>query len=443
MKTKKIWLILPLMLCLLLSGCLLQSAQELYALPRQPAEYYTLQKQLDAIVAAGGSYCAPISGDRRQAVQLADLDSDGTEEAIAYFRLPGEKPLRTYIFKKTEDGYTQYACIEGDGSAFESVSYSQIDTALGLELVLVRQVSDQVPQALSVYSVTGDAVQELLSVSCVRHTLADLDANGLQDLLVFRSEAEAATGLTEYYSCGADGMELRGCADMTAALTSDSIRRIVCGMMQEDTPAVFVANAYEPENQTIVTDVFMLDGGEFCNVSSRGADANAVGTVRYQRVYSEDIDGDGLVELPSPVRLPPLPGEENAGYYQIEWYNLRSDGARIYKRSTFHSYSDGWYIELTGDWQRGLAVGTVRDNRNTAGCGFFAIGTDGEATERFAIYALSGNDAQERARTPGRFVLAEKGGVVYAGEILDAAVTEAQLREAFHFIITDWNSGEV
>ena len=39
----------------------------------------------------------------------------------------------------------------------------------------------------SVYTLNGGHVTELLSVGCIRHTLADLDGNGLQDLLVFRS----------------------------------------------------------------------------------------------------------------------------------------------------------------------------------------------------------------------------------------------------------------
>lgn len=434
MKVKRIFPLLSVLLCLLLSGCLLQSAEELYALPKQPAEYYTLQNRLDAILEAGGSYSAPVSGDHRQPVQLADLDSDGQEEAIAFFNMPGEKPLKAYIFRKTGDGYEEQACIEGDGSAFESVSYCQIDMSLGLEMVIGRQVSDQVPQSLSVYSVAGGTPAELLNVSCIRHTLADLDGNGLQDLLVFRSEEEAPVGLTEYYSWDDDALELRGSADMTAALTGDSICRIFCGMMQKDTPAVFVANTYEPEDHTIVTDVFMLDGDEFCNVSARGDSANAADSVRYRRVYAVDIDGDGLVELPAPVQLPPHNEKSATPYYRINWYNLRSDGSREYKKSTFHNYTDGWYLDLPEDWQQELTVDTLPDS----GYGFYA-----GSEERFAVYAFTGRGARERAEADGRFFLAEQGEVVYAGQILDDTITEAQLFEAFHFIITNWNSGEV
>ena len=435
MHRKKAFVLMAVLLCLLLGGCMLQPAEDLYALPKQPAEYYTLQNRLDAILEEGGTYCAPVSGDRRQAVQLADLDSDGQEEAIAFFKMPGEKPLKTYIFHKTSEGYEEYACIEGDGSAFESVSYCQIDTTLGLELVIGRQVSDQVPQALSVYSVADGEPAELLNVSCIRHTLADLDESGLQELLVFRLEDDSSSGVTDYYRWNGSAMELAGSAGMTADLTADSIRRIVCGMMQADTPAVFVANAYDPEMLTIVSDVFMLDGDDFCNVCARGDSANAAHTIRYQRVYAVDIDADGLIELPAPVKLPSV-REDSTDYYMIDWYNLRSDASREYKRSTFHNYTDGWYLDLSDDWKKDLAVDTLSGMN---GYGFYRAGGD----LRFAVYAFPGRSAQLDAGTDGRFILGQKGDVVYAGEIFDTAITESQLRDAFHFIFTDWNSGEV
>lgn len=443
---KKRWTVifLPMLLCAFLSGCLLQPAEDLYALPKQPAEYYTLQNQLDEILKAGGNYCAPLSGDRRQAVQLVDLDSDGQEEAVAFFKMPSEKPLKTYIFHKTESGYEQYACIEGDGSAFESVSYCQIDTALGLELVISRQVSDQVPQSVSVYSVTEAEPNELLNVSCVKYILADLDRNGLQELLAFRGEENAVPGVTDYYAWGFDSLEFKGSADMTAALTSDSIRRIVCGMMQKDIPAVFVANEYEPENYTIVTDVFILNGEEFCNVSLQGNNVNAANSIRFQRVYTEDIDEDGLIELPEPMKLPNLHEDSETTFYLIQWYNLHSDGTREYKKTTFHNYLDGWYIELDNDFAQNLVVDVMHDVQNSNGYGFYnRSDANSMPLKQFVIYTFTGNSAHEQAKSDGRFLLSEKGDVVYSCKIFDDALSQEKLSSAFHLIFTDWNSGEV
>ena len=440
MHIKKALLIFAAALMILpLSGCL-QSAEDLYALPRQSDEYYTLQNQIEAVLDTGAEYSAPVAGDRRQAVQLADLDSDGQKEAIVFLRTQGEKPLKIYIYKKTEAGYEEYAVIEGDGSAFASVDFRQIDTALGLELVVGRQVSDQLPQTLSVYTMDGGQASELLSVSCIRHTLADLNGNGLEDLLVFRTDEDAGVGLTEYYSWTGTGLELVGSADMSAALTPESIRRVIGGMMQQNTPAVFVASAYE--ESTIVTDVFVLSDGVFTNVSSLGDNPDDLSRIRHRGLYAADVDGDGLIELPRAVALPKLGGDEAPAYNKIQWYNLRTDGSRRYKLTTFHNHTDGWFVELLPDWEESLAVDYVRDPQQLPCYRFFRAGA-GTPAERFVIYAFTGADAAELARSDGRFPLGEKGDVFYAEQIYDDSITRAQLEQAFHFISTDWNSGEV
>ena len=430
---KKVLVLLCSILFLALSGCLLQSADELYALPKQSDEYYTLQAQIEAVLNTGAEYCAPISGDRRQAVQLADLDSDGQEEAIVFFRTQEKLPLKIYIFKMTSQGYARLGIIEGEGSAFESVDYRQIDTNLGLELVVGRQVSNQVPQTLSVYALEGSHVTELLNVSCIRHQLADLDGNGLQDLLVFRTKEDASVGMAEYYSWGDAGLELEGSANMTGELTADSIRRVVYGMMQENVPAVFVANAYGESD--IVTDVFTLVEGNFGNV----AGANDTARIRYREVFAMDLDSDGLIELPETRRLPSL-ASDTTPYYIINWYNLCQDGTKQYKLSTFHNYTDGWYLEIPMEWKRNFAAAYIH---GSLPCYRFYQSENGNARPMFEIYALSGQDAAALAQTEERFVLAQKGDVVYVGKCLDDAVSQQLLISQFHFIVTDWNSGEV
>ena len=99
-------------------------------------------------------------------------------------------------------------------------------------------------------------------------------------------------------------------------------------------------------------------------------------------------------------------------------------------------------MELLPDWEESLAVDYVRDPQQLPCYRFFRAGA-GTPAERFVIYAFTGADAAELARSDGRFPLGEKGDVFYAGQIYDDSITRAQLEQAFHFISTDWNSGEV
>ena len=71
------------------------SPDELYRLPKRPAEYTELDKQLSAMISAGAEYAPPSSGTNIQSVQLTDLDGDGRQEALAFLRVADdEKPLK-------------------------------------------------------------------------------------------------------------------------------------------------------------------------------------------------------------------------------------------------------------------------------------------------------------------------------------------------------------
>ena len=79
---KRIWLLLLIVLAsILLTGCALQTVDEMYALPKRSKEYDSLQSAIDSAM-YGLSYSAPVSGENQQTVQMADLDGDGVEEYI-------------------------------------------------------------------------------------------------------------------------------------------------------------------------------------------------------------------------------------------------------------------------------------------------------------------------------------------------------------------------
>ena len=76
---KKLKLISVLLAALLLSGCGMRTVHELYQLPKRSEENNNLQSVIDSVM-NGLEYCAPLSGEHPQTVQMADLDGDGVQE---------------------------------------------------------------------------------------------------------------------------------------------------------------------------------------------------------------------------------------------------------------------------------------------------------------------------------------------------------------------------
>ena len=99
--------VLLALVCLTACGCdLTFSPEELYSLPKLPAEYEKLDNSIQEILTAGAEYAAPTSGSNIQPVQMKDLNNDGQEEALVFFRnTADERPLKIYIFSNQDGGY--------------------------------------------------------------------------------------------------------------------------------------------------------------------------------------------------------------------------------------------------------------------------------------------------------------------------------------------------
>jgi len=80
---------------------------------------------------------------------------------------------------------------------------------------------------------------------------------------------------------------------------------------------------------------------------------------------------------------------------------------------------------------------------------FSAADEDGNVLyDYLAVYTLSGVNREERAALTGRFVLRVEGSTIYAAQLLSdapgygAQLTEQNVKDRFHMIYSDWETGE-
>lgn len=422
-----------------MGGCFLDPAESLYAVPKQSRDFYDLQSAIEGLLPEDGAYAPPTAGDNQQAVQLSDLDGDGENEALVYIRIPGDAPMSLCIFDKQEESYRLLAKLDGAGSSFDQVQYAQLDGQGGSEIVVGRRLGEQVACSLSVYTVKDGGVTELLNTSYSEFITSDLNADGLTDLVILRSDADAKNGIAEFYHWTENQLYREVEARMSAPV--GAVKRIITGKMSQDLPAVFVASEYE-EN-TIITDVFGIWQGEFTNLALDKDADTAVQTVREYYVYSCDIDDDGLIELPRLIALQSLEGDSSSENQSlISWYNLFAGGGAQLKALTYHNYSDGWYLSIPEQWAQELVVSRSSAFDSTLVYTFSLLSADGELTQLFSLAALSGDSAQEAQQDPAWEKLTSKGEISYFCCPLDGDLDAQEIKERFRFIRVDWNTGE-
>lgn len=440
MRTKIKLALLIAAIAMLLCGCNMLTVDELYCLPKRSENYANLQSAIDQAM-TDLEYSAPIAGEHQQSVQAADLDGDGMTEYLVFAKGTGTKPLNILIFAENENHFSLTGTIESNGTAFEQVEYIRMDSRPGYELVVSTQVSEQVLRSVSVYAFMESKIEQSLAVTCSKFICNDLDDDGKWELMILRpGDTNTEEGIAELYGFEGGNLERNSEAPMSESVSN--IKRMIVGNLEDGPSAIFVASYVD--ERTIVTDIFSVVDGNFVNVCKTNTSDTSVETLRNYYVYADDIDNDGVLELPRliPMRVDATENAFVENQYLICWYSVTSSGERIDKVHTYHNFVGGWYLELDINSVERVLVQQVGSSYDV----YFWDKAFTEKLKLLTVYALTGQKREEQAISGNRFVLYRGESVVYAAklEAVSAAygITKDKLVYGFHLILQDWKTGE-
>lgn len=436
---KYLKLILVLLVAFILSGCML-TVDQMYCLPKRSETYNNLQSAIDRAM-TGLSYCAPLSGENQQTVQVADLDGDGVNEYLLFAKsTQEEKPLRILVFNNVHGTFENTDIVECNGSAFDQVEYIDLDGNGGMEIVVGRQVSDQVIRSVSVYTLTDGELMQLVTVNYAKFLTADLDADGLKELFVLRpGQTDTDNGVAELYCMRNGAMERYNEVNMSQPV--DKLKRILVGKIDGGQTAVYTACAVG--ETALITDVYVLDNELLVNIGLSDESDTSVQTLRNFYIYADDIDDDSIVELP---RLITMKGQELAPSADtnqlICWYAMKLDGGEVVKMYTYHNFVGGWYMQLGNEWANRVSVSA--DSNQYA---FYIWDEQGFNKERVVtVSALSGQNRETQALEDGLIELYRTDTVVYVAELEACAskygLDASSVKNSFRLIQLDWKTGE-
>lgn len=446
MKKKIAMLVLGLVL-MLTAGCSLRTPEEMYTLPKPPAEYNQLNTRIrETMNALGAEYAALLAGDNTQTVQLLDLNGDGVDEAVAFFRVTGDaKPLKVYIFRQTEDGdYDVYAVIEGEGTAIYSISYENLGESEGEEVIVSWRMSEKV-HALAAYSIGEGVVTEWMRTGYTAYRIMDIDMDNEKEVLVLQVDAAEGKSRVELYDHVDGGMRLCAAAPMSAGI--GTITAVRAGLLRDSVPALFISASFG-EGNGVLTDIFAWRDQTLTNLTLDADSGQSLSTMRYYDLVSgTDINGDNILEVPMPEALPAYQKSGAAGaadFWTVDWRQYDVKGRAWSVCTTYHNVQDRWYLVLPDNWKGKLTL-SRKDNAvyGERGVVFSLWKGEEEPVPFLTLYRLTGENREARAGMGSRFVLDIQSDAIYAAEFIeggwDCGLSPAALAERFHLIRTNWS----
>ena len=301
-----------------------------------------------------------------------------------------------------------------------------------MELVVGWRISADV-QTVTVYEIAPDPVV-LMQSSYQSAILQDLDGDGVMDLLVIHAGTKG-NGVMDFYhwQVGEQKPVASDCA-LSSTMAELSAGSFIAGELSDGTPAAFITGV--SSSQQAVTDAVIWSGDKLVNVSlPRGGSVSRI-AADYQQWKPQDINSDGITELPSPQ----TPAQERtSGDDIIRWAQVSKSGSLTTVDCTYHSLTGGWYFRLPQSWWSRTSYTEGAGSSNESQLTLLVDGTP-----VCTIYALTGENRENRALRGNRIILRRQTGVIYAAELLggaaDVGLDEALLRQNFNLVVSGWST---
>ena len=350
-----------------------------------------------------------------------------------------EKPLKLYILDSDNENFHISAVIEGTGTAFDCLSYADFDGDGINEMIIGYKMGSSLQQ-MAVYSVHDLRPTLLFTSNYSRFTCGDLTADGRADIFILNTASADSAGEATLFSMMEDGEVVSTSAMMSKNI--ESISKVMLGRLEQNKAAIFVDSAYSTDSSDgTVTDIFAWYDS-LKNITLQPSELISSSTERSYAVYCRDIDSDGITEIP---KLRALPSRSETVYRVIDWYAFDRSGKSTVKLTTYHNYTDGWYLAFPRSWRNSVSV-RRQDNISGERALVFSYEKTDKTVDFLKIYTQSGENREERSELPGRFVLINLGDTIYAAEITQSAadagieISREIIQDAFHIIYSDWQS---
>lgn len=443
---KPIRMLTVLLSLLVLSGCTFPSGDDLLAAPKPSTNYQTLQAELEKQIASGISYTAPVEGENRSSIQLIDLDNDGVEEAISFFRGSSSatsNDFKVYVYRKQDERYVCTGSIEGTGTSIQSVDYPVITPDGRRGMVITWRLSADGTGALTMCDFDTDcAPGVLLETEYSAMELTDMDGDGAKDLLLLTTAPEGKR-VARLYQYNAGSLSMVGEASTSAETVS--VERMGTGHVLGDYTAVF-AEEKMASGVGLTTDIFVFADRTLLNLALDGEDSITRSTYRPVSVYASDVNSDGVTELPRAVLM--------AGYtdaaasdavFMLDWYAYSVDEPPILVMTTYQNISDAWSLVIDPDWHDRITATKTTDSGLSAVSFSEYVGRGGHIP-LFTIYCATGSNRDYYAGRTDLLQLGQTTQAVYFARIADEAeqsslqISAEEIKNRFSLVKQDWNN---
>ena len=305
---------------MMLSGCIVgNSVDSLLSPPEISEEQRNVYNALTRVTGKNITLQYPKNGTYRSAFVMEDIDSDGEKESIAFYLASDEGKhkggLRINILDIIDGSWQSVWDFSGLGAGIDRVMVEELGDS-GRKNIIIGFTSSSGDKSFRSYVYNGDSLVNTFAGNYASIFAADLDNDSFKELSVIHPN-NIYTGTKAYYSLVTDdGQTVYESSTVSLNDRTSEYLNIAVGRVGADTPAVFIDGLSEG---LLSTEIIYCINGILRNPLYLSDSEAIADTVRTREYLSNDIDHDGIVEIPTQSYFPGYSQDHREPFYITEW----------------------------------------------------------------------------------------------------------------------------
>ncbi len=340
---------------------------------------------------ANGKYTLkyPKSGSYRSAIIMYDLDNDGTEESIAFYR-KGDDTARIHmlVMYSKDNVWTLSSDNITDTTDIDCVDFADVNSD-GIKEILVGTATYTTNiNLLSCYSYLKGKTQSITanqqySSFCCGDFNYDGDDEVIS-LLLYSADNEASASMLDYNK---DKNSLYTKAEVAMDPSIVKYKNISVSKLDGNTTGVVVDGSFS--NEDINTQVIYYNRELSLLRNPLYKDKTKSFTQRSLNISSADIDSDTYIEIPAVSKMPyPKDTAADEAAYRIEWFSFSEEKeAAQTKLVMIASHDLDFAFRIPNNWNTDSV--SAKYETNNESLAFYEWNKDNYGEKLFDIQAFS------------------------------------------------------
>ena len=411
------------------------STETMLTPPRLTAEQEEIYQALQSAAGAQISLKYPKSGERLSAFTVADLDSDGRDEAIVFYETgrssSEENPLRVCLLDQSGGKWRAVQEYPTAGAEIDRVDIETLGSNPRKNLILRYSMVDGAEHAATVCHYADGALISSLSLSYSMLEVRDLDLDGTTELFMTSAAKAPAAAFATVYALDADGNYIQS-PQMDLPDPFTDVTRVSYGILPAENGSSTAAIYLDGMTGATTAQTTVLTYSEH-RLSAVYADAaDRLNTARSAGCQTMDIDGDGELEIPgSSVFYGYTNAAESSPLNMTNWYVCRN-GLLIREHASYYAGKDGYVFVMPQRWEK--RVTAVQENEEIVFYEFDPAQQNRDGTpvlleQLLRLSVVNDPVIADAMQSQGYLLLRQQNGNYYLGAIQNTG-TRMQMKES-------------